>query len=590
MSTKILETAFDFYSELKKRGLHLRKDYGRDNELFNRLTKNLGCPDDKLHEFLKKSDLSSETFLIEFLKIAQPFSKMFEEIWEYLAEKAAPKAGETISIRFGFPDEHEQTSIDLDTFRRYVDTSSFIFEKIRVPVWSYDALGTLFEISQEAEKFRNLGDTEYKRYRPGQPHQLPVVHKDGHPFDDIVHQLRNMFQTIIDDYKDSEEKRKINTRGIQELEDQPEDNNYITLRRYAFLLTDLLPRWHRIFALNREISSEWKNQSHAYYKKNIEPMLRLEENERKLPIMQAMDILDMPFWKDRWHTYEIWSTVITLKALTQYQPSPRIIRGRIAFDSFNTEIVADLIADKYDKACLAIQVQTPYTAAPPRKAIKPDLRICFSDDITNIHQTAAIVEFKQRESATTKHIEEISRSYTGGAPASGGTIIINYDEPEISPNLDSKSFILQGLHPGNPTNIKLYDDTLIRLLKSVKLVPLRFIRVLLLDVSLSMEGTYGDSDIQYALREVLRNKLVKVFRFNNGLLSGGDWLVSDIQASGSTQLGAALDQLSEEFDQIDQLLIVTDGGHDNPDFSRWKIKQVKQCLPVELPLNVAWLK
>ena len=50
--TKTFETAAELYREIKRRGLHLRKDYGRDNFLLEQLCTELGYPEGCLQKFL----------------------------------------------------------------------------------------------------------------------------------------------------------------------------------------------------------------------------------------------------------------------------------------------------------------------------------------------------------------------------------------------------------------------------------------------------------------------------------------------------------------------------------------------------------
>ena len=116
--------------------------------------------------------------------------------------------------------------------------------------------------------------------------------------------------------------------------------------------------------------------------------------------------------------------------------------------------------------------------------------------------------------------------------------------------------------------------------------------VVLLDVSSSMGTAYTNSDVQAALRQVLDREHVKVYRFNNGLVPGGDLTVGDaahLHTSGGTELGRALTQLVDTVGTPHSVLVVTDGGHDHPDPDKWDIRSMRECPPRELGQLIQWL-
>lgn len=590
MATPVLNSAAELYKGLKERGLHLRPKNGRDNQLLEELAKRLGCPDKALQKYLNKSAITAETLLLEFLKLTQPFAKMFEEIWNYLATKVAPVANESISIRFGFPETKDPTVINLEVFRRYVESSKFIYQNIVTETWNNDALGSLFELSSiltDAEDFR---EPAYKRYRPGEVYDLPIIEHLSHPIDYQVLKIRNLFQKIIQDYNQAETERTTDRRSIQELNENTETrDNYEGLRDNAFLLTDLLPRWHIVFNHLTDILKERKDEANDFYERKTASLLSEQEKKIKIYLKEALDILDLPFWKHRWHTYEIWSTILTINTLLEYHPVPIVKDGRIPFDDAAAALIAHLTTQAFPDACLAIQVQTPFDGEGNRRAIRPDLRICYSSNFYDITQTAGIIEFKQRESASVKHIEEVSRAYSGGAPNSGGLLIINYDEPAINPHLAPNSYFIQGVQPNNYVAIQTFKKNLFHILQSANYLPVNKTWVVLLDVSGSMGSAYQSGDVQTALSALMGNSLLKVYRFNDGLVEGGN-LTSPASLSiyGGTELTTAINQLMTILKEIDQLLIVTDGGHEHPDFKQWNIGDVKECEPKELGKLLNW--
>jgi hypothetical protein len=145
---KPIETASELYREIKRRGLHLRDENGRDSALLQELGGKIGCPDTRLQKFLDASDFSAEFFLRIFLQLVAPFARMFQEIWDYLNREGAPKATETIAVRFGFEDSKDTCSIDLDQFRRYVETAQHVIAAVTTRIWPYKALHGLFGVAK----------------------------------------------------------------------------------------------------------------------------------------------------------------------------------------------------------------------------------------------------------------------------------------------------------------------------------------------------------------------------------------------------------------------------------------------------------
>ncbi len=364
------------------------EENGRDNALLRELGSKLGCPDTRLQRFLDGSDLSAEAFLRVFLQLAAPFSRMFQEVWDYLSREVAPKATETISIRFGFPDAEKQCSIDLEQFRRYVETSERVIAAVTTRLWPYKALHGLFDVSRKLSDMRQEATwrlyDQKGRYEPGKPYDLPTVSCSGHPFDEVVQSVRSVFQYIIDGYV-AERNQKENIRTLPEIqEDETANQERPSLRQPAYLLTDLLPTWYYIFARCRDFPPSSKNAALQEYERAVRPFLTAGTGTAEVPLLAALDILDLPFWRHRWHTYEVWATVLTLRTLDDFTPSLRVNRGYCPIDGYSAAIIADLTARDRHSACVAVQVETPFQQGR-RKAIKPDLRVSSGDPLCEEH-------------------------------------------------------------------------------------------------------------------------------------------------------------------------------------------------------------
>jgi hypothetical protein len=585
---EILENASHFYRAIKRRGLDLRAE-GRDRPLLAKLAESLSCPDLNLQAYLDNHPkISAEVFLQKFLALAEPFARMFEEIWQYLAEHVAPVANETISVRFGF-DPARPRAVDLEAFRRYVETTRTIIAAVQLTTWPRPALNRLFELGKIFDRLetdpivaQRLANEPTSYYHPGEPYSLGNLPSNQVP---LVQRVHRLFQQIIDSSAQIGDENK--DRQLPALSQTPlNDESIAALQHAASLLTDLLPRWKIIFAGVDRISKEEAAAADRFYAGEIEPLLGKKIGEAEVALREALDILDLPFWRERWHTYEIWASVLTLRTLSEYGPRLRIKNGRVPLDGYSSEIIADLTGAADRPGCVALQAVTTLAG----RDIKPDLRICVTETV-KAENTLAIVEFKQRESMTRAHAEEVAAKYRAGAPNAGGVILANYDEPAIAPRLPESCILLQGVEPRSRDRIAEFERTLLELLARAGFPPERRSRVLLLDVSGSMGDSYASPQVQAALQSLLRNRTLKVYCFNDGLVAGGDLKTpeaSSLHGRGGTELGLALSQLEKRVGRIDRLLLISDGGHDHPPRLE-SIAEMRECRPDEIHASTAWL-
>lgn len=579
----LIETGAELYREMKNRGLHLRREHGRDDALIAQLANRLGCKNLSLQAFLNDSDLSAQDFMISFVDIAQPFALMFTDIWDYLSTYSAIKSSESIAVRFGFPDTDDQSVITLQQFRRYV-------ERIRrtiltVNVWPKDAIYSLYGLYRILLREVGSGVSSH-RYQESEVYTLPKVSVSGNPFDEIANRIQRLFQRNIDAFA---EKGRFSI-GNSSFGSDPTMGESSTGFPTRHLTADLLPFWQRVFEVYSRVSDKSKNEALEYYNENTLPLMRERREEGIGKVIEALDIIDLPFWRHRWHTYEVWATVATFRALREYNPIPRVTRNSVPIDGYEPAIVADVDSKGFPNACVAVQVQTPYIFGK-RKAIKPDLRVCFSDHLV-ANETAAIVEFKQRKRLSRAEMLEVSTSYLQGSPRCGGVIILNYDVVPNDVELPDGALLITNVHPCNQEAVAAFQSALTGVLENVSFKPSGGRIVVLLDVSGSMEGNYATAKIQDAMRRLLSVTSINVFTFNDGLTSNqrlerGSSTALD--TSGGTDLGKALDDLERGYGLPNKLLIVSDGYYQCPKAKLERIRSVKECLPEDIESNIQWL-
>jgi hypothetical protein len=332
-----------------------------------------------------------------------------------------------------------------------------------------------------------------------------------------------------------------------------------------------------------------KQKAADYFDQRIAPKLQTTVGSAWRSTLEALDILDLPFWRHRWHTYEVWAAVKALEALDDFHPVPVVTGGHIALDATSPALIAKLAASQTVFAHVQGETKLLHPLGK-RKAIKPDLRFSVDTAVTN-NGTIAIVEFKQRRQLDIAHVSEVLSAYSLGVGLRGGVVLINYDAaPVVAVPLGC--VLLGEVHPGRPDRVSEYQSALKNCFAGASILPQPRKRFVLLDVSGSMGSEYSSISAQRGLKRLVALPWVKVFSFNDGLADGGD-LKSDtsIATGGNTQLGAALEQLFSLPDTgiPERLLVVTDGGHDHPNALLGQCGDHLECRPEELEMHLDWL-
>ncbi|MGA8537359.1 MAG: hypothetical protein WB789_08210 [Thermoplasmata archaeon] len=587
-----MKTAAELYGALRNRGLDLKPDRGRDVALERDLCRAVGCPENGLDEFLRSSKMTAEDLLERILLVVQPFSQMFEEIWSYLAAISATRTTETLTIQLD--PTGKTTPVNLESFRKQLNQVKAAFSPVDVKLLTPQILHKFFDLERiireglpENTPGPSLG------YRRGQRLRLPVPSSGADDFGRVLSWTKRAFQWIIDEYANELEVRN-ELRTVPELKvtTAPPDTHFASLEDAAQMLTDLVPGWALVFLFASEVAVSPRTEAVTFFDNEIASKIHTARNDKVEWINKTLDVLELPFWKHRWQTYEVWSTIVVLNELAFLGPIPIVNGHRVAIDGYLPGIVASLRSRQYPNACVAVRIRTKPAPGTPYD-IQPDLRIC-SEDPSVPASTVAVVEFKQRARLTKEHVEEVCTKYVGGTPDSGGVLVLNYDDSGVRPNLPPQSVLIEGVHPGNRPALDLVRSNLLDAVSKAKAPLQGLCLVLLLDVSSSMGDAYEKPEVQVALGSAVSDSFVHIYRFNAGLVPGGDLrgspMSKHLQTSGGTELGKALDDLAREGIAADRLLIVTDGDHDHPKSQLSRIPAVRECEPNEIGAALTWLR
>lgn len=567
-SDAVADTGAQFYRELRARGLHLRHENGRDNALLDALRSRLGLGGDSFERALESRQVSSEAFLEAFLEVTSPFATMFQEIWEYLAAVAAPSAAERVRVRFGFREEGG-VDVDLEQFREWEERCRAIHA--RTTAWTPAARRELFSVSSVFQPFLSAHpprSQHWAYYTIGRPLTLPQAPVGSDEFAAIARRVHSMLSAAI-----GEGVRLHGRTGIE----TPE---YASWKKdWGYPLTDTIPPWEQLFERFEELPPELQSKAVQVFEQCVAPLLASSSRTAQEHYREALDVLALPFWRHRWHTYEIWATIVVIRALDAFRPSPVVRDGRIPLDGYDSACVAHLLTHERPSACVVAQLETPF-ARGKRKAIKPDLSICF-DETGSADSRAAVVEMKQRIDLDPAHAREVVTSYRDGSPRASRVILVNYDGGAAIEPIDRVE-IIHRVHPGMPKNVARFEESVREACAEAQITPDGSRLLVLMDVSGSMAAIYQDASIKRVLEEMIRwNVTVRSF---NDDVQGAPNLVeiaNGLRTGGGTNLRAALERTRDI--RADRIWVVSDGGFEAPVDELQKIRPFRVIAPREFP-------
>jgi len=561
----ILDTV-SLWDEICRRGLQPGKG-GRDEALLDELRRRLNLR--------KKGDIRNqlkqikvEEFVYAFFGIVEPFAKMYAEIYSLMQQFGARRAKENILIKFDFTFPGGRLEFDINKFKDSYEVLLRV-RKLKI-IWTDNDLLKLFKLFRIIEEgLKNMRPTPHVSYKRGVNFKLPDV-----PY------FRGGLYEVLKKVRDA-------VQGCIELVDSvPNIDSEHPLWGIYCVLTDLVPGLQRILlqgaARLANIESHKAREAIDYFEKEIWSKLQFRINEEF--VKELLDVLNLPFWKYRWYLYEVWATMHTIDAFTDYNISFNVdSSGTLAVDRGRTTVIATINTNKGNLKIIA-QLKTPVVGIRKRKSIKPDLRVCV-EPVENPNNTLLLVEFKQRKKITPKELSEIITVYEMGCPKSVQNYFLNYDE--FSPKCNTLSTVRTQLvgdfNPSHPELISWYKKDIIKHIINLGYGPEKQFDAILFDISGSMKGKYDSAEVQEAIKTLLsHNRQSLIFLFNVQLIEPKTKDPSEIpellkNTGGGTELEPCLKQLLSAFKDIKRILLITDGKYgEAPSLSKF---EVVQCQP-----------
>jgi hypothetical protein len=376
-------------------------------------------------------------------------------------------------------------------------------------------------------------------------------------------------------------------QGFIELVDsEPNTDSEHPLWGIYVVLTDLVPALLRILlqdaARLANIKPHKAKEAIEYFEEEIWSKLQFRIKEEV--VKELLDVLNLPFWKYRWYLYEVWATMHTIDAFTDYNISFNVdSSGTLAVDRGRTTAIATINTNKGDLKFIA-QLKTPVAGMRKRKSIKPDLRVCV-EPVENPDNTLLLVELKQRKKMTPKYLSEIIAAYEKGCPKSVQNYFLNYDElsPKCNTLTTMRTQLVGDFNTSHPALISWYKKDIVKHIINLGYGPEKQFDAILFDISGSMAGRYDSAEVQEAIKTLLlNNRQSLIFLFNVQLIepkAKDPLAIAELLKNtwGETELEPCLKQLLSNFKDIKRILVITDGEYGiAPSLSKF---EVVQCQP-----------
>lgn len=590
----VLETAKDVLKAMEDRGFHLRRGEGRDDALYEQLKSELGCPVGTfLPRFLDDASISATDLIIAFLRIAEPFSLMYRDIYAVMKQHGAKKGSESIRIHCGA--DETALDIDIEDFVEWERVQTEVRCQLKQRLWPMDSFRAVSGILRKLGAYPNWNTGS--RYEPDQPYSVPLPSPSGlNRIDNMIHTIYILLVgTAGAIYQANVKTSNSFVEALTEAGGATESDEMNRLLKNASFTREAFPCLLQQYEdlVERFQSGDWRKEDvdEAVDEFNeVISKLDVVKKDAEVLVDLFRKILDLPFWKYRWYLYEVWIATIVIDALREYEPEIPLnadeilplVRGSAA-------VIGEFCDRDGNSLSIIAQHQTPVSGFANRKGMCPDYRIAQGGG-KQPEDTLLVVECKQRKGMSASDLEKNISLYEYGAQRSIRNVFTNYDQfPPISLT-STKTTLVSHCHPGNAQQVAFLKTTVVDSLYNHGILPSRQgFDAILVDISWSMQNDYDDEQThQSLLRLVQQNPRAKLFYFNDTLLDPGTIpaaeLVSSIRLAirGGTCLPRALESIRDRYPDVKRIALLTDVDYDEIDPNINTFFELVSCLPADM--------
>jgi len=449
---------------------------------------------------IEKSLINFEDFFGEIFQYFRPFSLMLEEIYEFLNHYHSSIDSRASQFKFNFERLKSKLNFDVSNFPRELTNTFVqknikkhfrIFEtnlsakgkygdnnnsldyyaiEFISPNYDGDFYNIFVKLVSYFWFFKDRAGMSFKR-------EFHLLEKDlENLFSDIELLIEILFEQYKIEYKKvemwfsgdlrgniqeyDEKRERISIRGIErEKRIARDENSYFRNIHLEYILNSLVlalqfwkKKYYRTdfekrFPFNNKNKDEFYNNPGKYIN---EVKIFMEEYKRALydiiifrgyrdSNMLIKDILEfvrLPYWKNRWHLYELWSLVLVLNfAKRNYEIELNFREQDDYLELFipkadAKEAVAKIKSNGKELECW---FQRKTIAPTTGKGVEPDLRF-MKDELFPVD--IFIIENKDRKNCPGSHIDNVVEKYLKGTLARD-IWIVNYEKYNRSDLLDN---------------------------------------------------------------------------------------------------------------------------------------------------------
>ena len=349
----------------------------RDEALLQRLAGKLGIPDESFIRSAESKDITAQQYLMAMLETLEPLSVMFEEIWRYCERTLINSSRDALDISWNFNLHGERITINFEAFRRYRQLLTQL-----PPAEAFNALCNAF-----ANACRSYQLPEWPSELPDKPR--------GALSTSVASRVYDLCELVL----------------AQDLN----DSGY--------------------WGTKDVIAKLWAIRDQRLWHADAFSDLR-QQLDQCAPALTPVDILSLPFWRQRWQIYELWCLITALGLFERRGfELTRSPTGASLLELGRRVVVAERKSEPLGQI-----VYQPTYQRRTGQTVHPDIAVVRGNSpAIEPDAVAAIIECKQHrmpDDVTLKmfkkrYFDDVAASYNDAVAADGELVLLNYDNVDF---------------------------------------------------------------------------------------------------------------------------------------------------------------
>ena len=598
---------------------------------------------------IKRKEIVIEDFFSDILNYFRPFSLMIEETYEFLNSYSATIDSKASQFRFSFEKLQDKITFDISNFPKEL-VRTFSYKEVNRLLSTYEinlcVEGDYNENIYDETAIRFITGYDNDFYNPFLTpasyfwalkrrvdsfllHEFNPFEKEiNNIFEDIEFLLDSLFEelkltpkqiempflgklegnvTELDEGRHQillKKGFKFNEDNISSDMNEVESNRCSNLEYCLNCLALALQFWKNKYIRNdfdRHDVKKYLNNQELYidsikkqitkYRKALNDILIFKGYKSiEVLIEDILKFVKLPYWKHRWHIYELWSLFFCLNIAKSSYKIRLNLKDHgdyielIIPKAVAKEPVAEIFSNEREIQCwFQRKTINPITG----KGLEPDLRFMTRD----IYPTDIFVlENKDRRNCSGAHIDTVKNKYLSGTLAKNIWIVNyeNYLRKEFSKKIyretinDRNVWVASNFKPSEiPQEFYL---NFIGILKDYfnPLTPKTGLSYdLIIDKSGSMDGKSIFAEVEIIFNNLNYNP-DEIYLFDTSLTkleynNVGDFIKSHLKCNGGTELVNCFEQYLRSKNEFPQLIyVITDGDGLNECYEKYHLKMLNK--------------